>query len=97
VRAAVEGTRRAAPRPGTPPTFTAPQVSGIVTLACTPPGEADGPCRQWSARALAGAAIRQGLVEAISPRTVGRFLKGGGRAAAPESRRAHAAGGAGDL
>jgi len=97
LRAAGEGTLRDAPRPGTPPTFTASQVIGIVKLACTPPEEADCPCSQWSARELAGAAIRQGLVESISPRTVGRFLNGGGIAAAPEPLRAHAAGGAGDL
>ncbi len=97
LRAAVEATLRDAPRPGTPPTFTARQVIGIVKLACTPPEEADCPCSQWSARELAGAAIQQGIVEAISPRTVGRFLKGGGRAAAPEPLLAHAAGGAGDL
>jgi len=97
LRAALEATLRAAPRPGTPPTFTAPQVIGIVKLACTPPQEAGCPCSQWGARALADAAIRQGIVETISPRTVGRFLKGGGVATAPEPLLAHAAGGAGDL
>jgi len=97
LRAAVERTRRDAPRPGMPPTVTAPQVIGIVKLACTPPQEADCPCSQWGACAVADAAIRQGIVDTISPRTVGRFLKGGRRAAAAEPRRAHAAGGAGDL
>lgn len=97
LRAAVEQTLRDAPRPGTPPTFTAPQVIGIVKLACTPPEEADCPCSQWGARELAAAAIRQGIVERISPRTVGRFLKGGGVAAAPEPLLAHPAGGPGDL
>jgi len=84
-------------RPGAPPTFTAPQVIGIVKLACTPPEEADCPCSQWGARELADAAIRQGIVEHISPRTVGRFLKGGRVAAASEPLLAHTAGGAGDL
>lgn len=97
LRAAVEGALRDAPRPGTPPTFTAPQVIGIVKLACTPPEEADGPCSQWGARELADAAIRQRIVETISPRTVGRFLKGGRVAAASQPLLAHAAGGAGDL
>jgi len=97
LRAAVERTLRDAPRPGTPPTFTAPQVIGIVKLACTPPEEADCPCSQWGARELADAAIRQGIVETISPRTVGRFLKEGRVAAASEPLLAHAAGGAGDL
>ena len=97
LRAAVQEALRDAPRPGTPPTCTAPQVIGIVKLACTPPQEADCPCSQWSARELADAAIRQGIVETISPRTVGRFLKGGRLATAPEPLLAHAAGGAGDL
>jgi putative transposase len=97
LRAAVEETLRDAPRPGTPPTFTAPQVIGIVKLACTPTEEADCPCSQWSARELADAAIRQGIVETISPRTVGRFLKGGRLAAAPQPLLADAARGAGDL
>ena len=97
LRSAVETTLRDAPRPGTPPTFTAPQVIGIVKLACTPPEEAGCPCSQWGARELAGAAIRQGIVETIAPRTVGRFLKGGRFAAAPEPLLAHAAGGPGDL
>ncbi|GAC1404819.1 MAG: hypothetical protein NVSMB65_20790 [Chloroflexota bacterium] len=97
LRAAVEATLRDAPRPSTPPTFTAPQVIGIVKLACTPPQEADCPCSQWSARELAEAAIRQGIVKTISPRTVGRFLKGGRLATAPEPLLAHAAGGAGEL
>ncbi|MDQ2830944.1 MAG: hypothetical protein M3Y74_18100, partial [Chloroflexota bacterium] len=61
------------------------------------PEEADCPCSQWGARDLADAAIRQGIVERISPRTVGRFLKGGRAAAAPQPLLAHAAGGTGDL
>jgi len=97
LRAAVERTLRDAPRPGTPPTFGAVQVIGIVKLACTPPEEASCPCSQWGARELADAAIRQGIVERISPRTVGRFLKGGRSTAAPQPLLAHAAGGAGDL
>jgi len=97
LRTAVERTLRDAPRPGTPPTFTAPQVIGIVKLACTPPEEADCPCSQWGARERADTAIRQGIVDTISPRTVRRFLKGGRVAATSEPLLAHAAGGAGDL
>ncbi|SRR6185312_2681989 len=96
-RAAVEAVLHDAPRPGAPPTFSAPQVIGIVKLACTPPQEADCPCSQWSARELADAAIREGIVETISSRTVARFLKGGRLAAAAEPLLADAAGGPGDL
>ena len=97
LRAAVEAVLRDAARPGTPPTFSAPQVIGIVKLACTPPQQAGCPCSQWSARELADAAMAQGIVATISPRTVGRFLKGGRLAAASESLLADAAGGPGDL
>ncbi len=82
-----------APRSGAPPQFSATQVVQIIQLACTPPQEVGCPCAQWSERELALAAMRQGLVSQISPRTVGRFLKDGGRAAASHALLAHAAGG----
>ncbi len=97
LRAAVEEVLRDAPRPGAPPTFSAAQAIGIVKLACTPPLEAGCPCSQWSARELAVAAVTRGIVETISPRTVGRFLKGGRVAAAPQPVLADAAGGARDV
>lgn len=82
-----------APCSGAPPLFSATQVVQILQLACTPPPEVGCPCAQWSERELALAAVRQGLVAQISPRTVGRFLKDGGRAAAPHALLAHAASG----
>jgi putative transposase len=63
------------PRCGTPPTFTAEQVVGIVALACEPPAASQRPISQWTPRELADEAIARGLVDTISPRTVGRFLK----------------------
>ncbi len=70
-----------APRPGTPPTFTAEQVVHIVNLACTAPRAVGRPIDAWTPRELADEAERQGIVTRISPTTVGRFL-GRGRAAA---------------
>lgn len=66
-----------APRSGAPATFTAEQTCAIVALACEKPEEADVPFSHWSASDLAREAVRRGLVPKISPRTVGRFLKGG--------------------
>jgi putative transposase len=66
-----------APRPGTPPTFTAEQICAVVALACAAPAESGVPITHWSQSALAREAMKGGLVETISHRSVGRFLKGG--------------------
>jgi hypothetical protein len=73
-----------APRPGAPGTFTAEQIVQIINLACRPPAQLGRPVAAWTPRELADEAVRQGLVGAISPRTVGRFLKGGRSPAAPQ-------------
>jgi putative transposase len=74
-----------APRAGAPPTFTAEQVVQIVALACEPPPGSDRPVSHWTPRELADEAIKRAIVPAISPRSVGRFLKRGPTAAASES------------
>jgi putative transposase len=71
-----------APRPGAPPTFTPEQVVSIVALACEDPAASDQPFSHWTAAALADEAVARGLVPAISPRSVGRFLGSGGSPAA---------------
>lgn len=78
------------PRPGAPATFTPEQLCRIMALACTPPAEAGRPIDAWTPRELADEATRQGIVERISPTTVGRFLKGGRPPAAPQPLLAHA-------
>ena len=60
-------------RPGAPETFTFEQ---FMALACEAPGEAQRPVSSWTPRELADEAIKRGIVTQISPRTVGRFLKG---------------------
>ena len=64
-----------APRCGAPPTFTAEQTCAIVALACEAPEASGVPLSHWSASDLAREAVKRGLVSAISPRTVGRFLQ----------------------
>ncbi len=66
-----------APRPGAPDTFTAEQIVQIINLACTPPAEAGRPVDAWTPRELADEAVKRRIVPAISPRSVGRFLKSG--------------------
>ena len=63
-----------ASRPGIEPTFTAEQVCQIIALACETPPEY---LSVWSRKTLAQEAIKRGIVESISPTTIGRFLKSG--------------------
>jgi transposase len=73
-----------APRPGKPATFTPEQIVQIVAVACEPPEKSDRPIDHWTSRELADEVKRRRIVSAISPRSVGRFLKRGRLAAAPQ-------------
>lgn len=70
------------PRSGAPATFTPEQIVQIVALACEEPSASGRPVSHWTPRELAEEAIKRGIVESISPRSVGRFLKSG-RSEAP--------------
>lgn len=72
-------------RAGTPAKFNLEQVVQIVALACEAPQSSGRPISEWTVRELADEAVRRGIVEQISPRSVGRFLKRGTTATAPES------------
>jgi putative transposase len=63
-------------RPGAPETFTFEQFMHIMALACETPEESQRPVSSWTPRELADEAVKRGIVKQISPRTVGRFLKG---------------------
>jgi putative transposase len=84
VREAVENILADAPRSGAPPTFTAEQVVQIVAIACEDPAQSGRPVTHWTPEEVAAEAIRRGVVERISPRQVGRFLKRGGSETASE-------------
>jgi putative transposase len=71
-------------RPGTPATFSPEQIVQVVAVACEPPEKSGRPIDHWTARELADEVKKRGIVPAISPRTVGRFLKGGRFAAPPQ-------------
>lgn len=71
-------------RSGAPSKFSAEQVVQIVAIACEDPQASDYPISHWTPKEVALEAINRGIVESISPRQVGRFLKGGGLEAAPE-------------
>jgi transposase len=65
------------PRLGTPNFFSVEQVVQIVALAWETPQESERTVSHWSARELASEAVKRGIVDKVSPRSVGRFLKGG--------------------
>lgn len=73
------------PRSGTPPTFTAEQICQIVALSCEDPQALGRPVTEWRPAELADEAQRRGIVSQISPRSVGRFLKGRCSEAASQS------------
>lgn len=64
-----------APRSGTPPTFTAEQICAIVAIACEAPADSGRAITHWTQQELADEALKRGVVAAISPDSVGRFLK----------------------
>lgn len=72
-------------RPGTPAHFSLEQIVEILAIACETPDASDYPISHWTPQALRAEAIKRGIVEQISVRHVGRFLKRGGPATAPES------------
>jgi putative transposase len=66
------------PRSGKPTTFTPEQICRIVALACEDPRDCGRPVTHWSTKELADEAVKRGIVESISARSVGRFLGRGG-------------------
>lgn len=66
-----------APRSGAPARITPEQICRIIALACEPPSKYDRPITHWTQQELADEAVKQGIVDAVSQRSVGRFLKSG--------------------
>jgi putative transposase len=66
-------------RSGTPATFTAEQVVQIIAVACEDPHASGYPVSHWTPKEVTQEVIKRGIVQSISPRQVGRFLKRGGR------------------
>ena len=81
------------PRSGAPAKYTPEQICAVVALACESPADSALPNSHWTQQELATEAIKRGIVETLSQRSVGRFLKGSGpsttsgaRLAKPPSR-----------
>lgn len=63
------------PRAGVPRDFPAVVRARIVALACSKPKEQGKVWKRWSGEKLAQVAIEQGIVTAISPSTIRRWLR----------------------
>lgn len=63
-----------AARPGRPAVFTTLQRAEVKALACSPADEATTALSLWSRNELAVESAARGIVPAISPSTVGRWL-----------------------
>jgi putative transposase len=75
--ARIEAMLDDAPRSGSPGSFSAEQLAQIISVACESPEDCGRPVTHWTPRELADEVIKRDIVPSISPRTVGRFLKGG--------------------
>lgn len=62
-------------RVGAPVKFSMEQVIELFALACSPPEDYGRPISHWSSRELAEEIIKQGIIESISVRHVGRLLE----------------------
>lgn len=63
-----------APRRGSPGTFTAEQVAGLIAVACERPQDSERPVSSWTGRELADECRQRNLAE-ISPSHVNRILR----------------------
>ncbi len=64
-------------RPGSPAKFSLEQIVQIVAVACEQPESSRRPISHWTPKELAAEVVKRGIVQEISPGSVGRFLKRG--------------------
>jgi len=64
-----------AERPGAPATFSLEQILQLFAIACEKPETYGRPISHWTPRELTQEVVKQGIVETISPRHVGRLLE----------------------
>lgn len=62
-------------RSGRPNTFTSEQLCQIIAVACQSPEELGRPITHWTPQELVLEVVKQNIVESISVRHIGRFLK----------------------
>lgn len=62
-------------RSGTPPKFSAEQLTRLIALACERPEASNIPVNRLTPAELAREAVKRGIVESISPRHLDRIMK----------------------
>ena len=62
-------------RVGAPVKFSMEQVIELFALACSPPEDYGRPISHWTPRELAEEIMKQGIIESISVRHIGRLLE----------------------
>lgn len=62
-------------RAGAPAKFNMEQIVELFALACSPPEDYGRPISHWTARELTSEIIKQGIIDSISVRHVGRLLE----------------------
>ncbi len=72
---AVEDRLADLPRSGRPDTISAEQWCRIIALACEPPQDHGYPISHWTSKELAAEAVKQGIVDALSPGHLRKVLK----------------------
>jgi putative transposase len=75
MRSVIEKTLSDEQRPGGPPKFTDTQVAAIIALACEDPAKHGLPFSHWTPGLLQIEAVKLGIIDSISVRQTGRFLK----------------------
>jgi putative transposase len=71
------------PRPGSPATFSPEQIVAVIAVGCEDPKLSDYPISHWTPGDLRREVIKRGIVQEVSARQVGRFLKRGQPQTAP--------------
>jgi transposase len=75
LRSSIEKILSDEQRPGGPPKFTDEQVAAIIAISCESPEKFELPISHWTPEMLRFQAIELKIVESISIRQIGRFLK----------------------
>ena len=75
LRRTIESVLSDEQRSGAPSTFSDEQVASIIALSCEDPSKFDLPFSHWTPELLQIEAIKLGIVDSISIRQIGRFLK----------------------
>jgi putative transposase len=75
IRSAVKKVLSDEPRSGRLPTFTQEQVAAIIAMSCESPEKFGVPLSHWTPGILQIEVIKLGIVDSISVRQIGRFLK----------------------